>query len=260
MWLEHLATAGLSVVAMMTMVWMLGVKLRNASIIDIFWGLGFVSLGWLYFVMTDGFELRRWLVLGLVTLWGLRLALYISVRNHGKGEDKRYATWRREGGKWWWLRSYVTVFLLQGLMMLVISIPLYLSQRSVLPDSLTAIDSIAVFVALAGILFEAVADWQLFHFKRDSANRGQVLSSGLWRYSRHPNYFGEILVWWGLFGLAVQTPSGWLALISPVLMTVLLMKVSGVTLLESGLKKSKPGYEDYVRRTNALIPWRPKTS
>lgn len=260
MWLEHLATAGLTVFVYMTAIWLLSLVLRNASIIDIFWGLGFVLLAWEYWLLADGFSWRQGLVLALVSAWGVRLSAYIAIRNHGRGEDKRYARWRREGGKHWWLRSYVTVFLLQGALMLIVSTPLYLAQHAPAPDHLSLIEILAGMIAASGFLFEAIADWQLYRFKSNSANQGKVFDRGLWRFSRHPNYFGEMLVWWGLFGLAVGVPYGWIGLISPVIMTVFLLKVSGVTLLERDLKESKPAYRNYINTTNAFIPWVPKSS
>jgi len=260
MWVEHLATAGLTVLVYMTAIWILSLILKNASIVDIFWGLGFVLLAWEYFFITEGLELRRLIVVAITTLWGVRLSSYIAIRNHGKGEDKRYAKWRREGGSGWWLRSYVTVFLFQGVLMLIISAPLYFAQRAALPSALTWLDYTGLAVALLGLGYEAIADWQLFRFKQRNNNGNGVYDGGLWRFSRHPNYFGEMLVWWGLFGLAALTPNGWVAIVSPVLLTFFLLKVSGVSLLESDLKNAKPGYREYMKKTNAFIPGAPKAS
>jgi steroid 5-alpha reductase family enzyme len=144
--------------------------------------------------------------------------------------------------------------------MLIVSTPLYLAQFAATPDHLSLIEILAGMIAAFGILFEAIADWQLYRFKSDPANQGKVFDRGLWRFSRHPNYFGEMLVWWGLFGLALSAPYGWLGLISPIVMTIFLLKVSGVTLLERDLKESKPAYRDYINATNAFIPWLPKSS
>ena len=144
--------------------------------------------------------------------------------------------------------------------MLIVSTPLYLAQHAATPDHLSLIEVLAATLALFGIAFEAIADWQLFRFKSNPANQGKVFDSGLWRYSRHPNYFGEMLVWWGLFGLAVNAPHGWAGLISPIVMTVFLLKVSGVTLLERDLKERKPAYREYINATNAFFPWIPKSS
>ena len=259
MLLETLMYAVMAVLVYMTAIWMLSVVLRNASIVDVFWGLGFVILAWIYFVLTDGNDLRRGLVVGLTTVWGLRLTVHIGIRNRGKGEDKRYAKWRSEGGPLWWLRSYFTVFLLQGALMLVISAPLLAAQHGRPEAGLTLVDFASAALVLLGLLFEVIADWQLARFKQDPANDGTVCAIGLWRYSRHPNYFGEMLVWWGLFGLAALSPHGWVTLISPLLMTLLLLKVSGVTLLESDLRNSKPGYAHYIKTTNAFFPWFPRS-
>ena len=184
--------AGLAILGMMTCLWLLSLLLRNSSIVDIFWGAGFALTAWIDYALTPGgFAGRKLLTCLLITIWGLRLALHILRRNWGKPEDYRYAAWRRDAGpRWWWL-SFFQVFLLQGVLLWLISVPLLAAQISPAPPRLTWLDGLAVMVWSVGFFFEAVGDWQLARFKADPANRGRLLTTGLWRYTRHPNYFGD---------------------------------------------------------------------
>jgi steroid 5-alpha reductase family enzyme len=193
-----------------------------------------------------------------VTLWGLRLSLHILWRNWGKGEDYRYREMRQNNPKTFPWRSVVTVFWLQALLLWAISMPLFQVQRSVTSTPLAWLDALGFTCFAVGFFFEAVGDWQLARFKKGPANQGRVMNRGLWRYTRHPNYIGDAMVWWGFFFFAAATPQSLWTIYSPLLMTVLLMRVSGVTLLEKRLKEAKPGYEEYVRSTNAFFPWPPK--
>ena len=192
----------------------------------------------------------------LVGLWGVRLAIYIGNRNHGQPEDYRYAAWREENGARWWWFSYFKVFLLQGSILWIVSLPLYFAQAAPSPYGFTAWDMAGLLLFVVGFYFEVVGDWQLQRFKADSANKGKLFTSGLWAYTRHPNYFGEAVLWWGFYLIALGV-GGYLSVIGPLLMTFLLLKVSGVAMLERTMKKSKPGYEEYVQRTNAFFPWFP---
>jgi steroid 5-alpha reductase family enzyme len=246
--------------AVMVVMWLLSVKLRDASIVDPYWGSGFVLLAWLYFFLEEAMTPRKWLVVALVTVWGLRLSLHLLRRNRGKGEDYRYRAMRESWGQRFWWVSLFTVFLLQGLIQWTVALPIWQSMRSARPSSLTWIDFVGVAVVVVGLMFETFGDLQLARFKSDPANRGKLLTHGLWRYTRHPNYFGDALVWWGLTLIALSTPTSLWTLVSPVTMTILLMKVSGVALLEKELSKSKPGYREYVESTNAFFPWFPRTA
>jgi steroid 5-alpha reductase family enzyme len=241
-----------------TLVWMLSVRLRNASIADICWGLGFVLLVWLYCALSPELTLRSWLVAALVTLWGVRLSRHIFRRNRGKGEDPRYRAMRAAGGRAFWWRSAFTVFWLQGAILWFVALPLLVAVRAPRPATLTTVDGLGLVLFAVGFGFEAVGDAQLERFRADASNRGRVLDTGLWRYTRHPNYFGDATIWWGLYALAASTPHGWLTVLSPCLMTLLLMRVSGMTLLEDALKSSKPGYRAYIARTPAFLPWWPR--
>ncbi len=255
---EIFAVAGLVILGLMILLWLLSLILHDASIVDPFWGTGFVVVNWLYFTLTPGgFAARKGLIAILVTVWGLRLSLYLLWRNFGKGEDFRYQKWRKEeGARWWWF-SFFKVFLLQGALMWVISAPLLAAQMDVMSGKLGLLDFLAVLVWGVGFFFEAVGDWQLARFKANPANKGQLLTSGVWRYTRHPNYFGDAAQWWGFYLIALAA-GGWFTLFSPLLMTFLLRYVSGVAMLEKTLKPAKPGYERYVAATNAFFPWLPK--
>lgn len=239
------------------LLWLLSLKLKDASIVDIFWGLGFAMIAVTSYLVADGFSVRKQLMTTLVVIWGVRLAWHIGSRNIGKGEDFRYQAMRKRHGERFPLVSLYSVFLLQGVLMWVISLPLQAAQIPSQPDRLTVWDFIGAAVFLIGFFFEAVGDMQLRQFKSDPANKGKLMDRGLWRLTRHPNYFGDALLWWGFYLIACAVGAWWTVL-SPALMTVLLLKVSGVAMLERSLTKTKPEYEAYVRRTNAFLPWFPK--
>ena len=246
------------ILGLMILLWLVSLWLKDASIVDIFWGTGFVITAWVYFALTpDGLDVRKWLIAIIVTIWGLRLSIHILLRNAGKGEDYRYQKWREEAGSAWWWRSFFKVFLLQGTLMWIISAPLLAAQMEAKPDRLIWLEFVGIGVWLIGFYFEAVGDWQLTRFKADPVNKGKLLNTGLWRYTRHPNYFGDAAQWWGFYLIAVAV-GGWWTVFSPILMTFLLRQVSGVTMLEKTLKNTKPGYKEYVESTNAFFPWFPK--
>lgn len=249
--------AGFVIAVLMTLLWLLSLKLRDASIVDIFWGTGFVIAAWIYFSLTpQGILARKLLICGLVTIWGLRLSIHLFRRNWGRGEDYRYANWRKLAGNTWLFRSLINVFLLQGGLIWLISAPLLAAQSSPTPRQLTWVDGVGAGVWAVGFFFESLGDWQLARFKADPRNWGKVLDRGLWRYTRHPNYFGDALQWWGFFLVALAS-GGWWTIFSPALMTFLLVRVSGVAMLERSLVE-KPGYQEYVRRTSAFFPLPPR--
>jgi steroid 5-alpha reductase family enzyme len=251
--------AALFLFTAVTFMWLLSLVLCDAGIVDVFWGLGFVGVFWLTFALAPGTAVpRQWLLGTLVTLWGLRLALHIGRRNWGRPEDFRYARWRAEAGPAWWWRSYIKVFLLQGALLWLVSLPLIAVNAAGGP-ALGWLDATAVLLWLIGFTFEAGGDWQLTRFKSDPANHGRLLTSGLWRYTRHPNYFGDAVQWWAFFLFAAATGAWW-TIVSPLVMTTLLRRVSGVTLLERTLHQSKPGYAAYMARTNAFFPGRPEAN
>lgn len=248
---------GVLMIAMVAL-WLLSLKIKDCGIIDIFWGTGFVIIAWLYAVLSDWetMGLRNIIFLGMVTLWGLRLSLYLAKRNIGKPEDYRYAEWRAENGKHWWWFSFFKVFALQGILIWIISsiyLPVFLEK-----GSLILFDYIGIIFWAIGFYFEAVGDWQMMCFKKYSINKGKVMDQGLWKYTRHPNYFGDTMVWWGFFFFSLAHPQGIYFIFCPIMMTFFLVMVSGVAMLEEGMKKTKPKYKDYIQRTSAFFPWWPK--
>jgi steroid 5-alpha reductase family enzyme len=251
------AIALAAVLAMMTLVWAASLVKRDASIVDVFWGLGFMVAGWIYHGMSAGWTPRGALVVGLVTLWALRLSLYILWRNWGHGEDYRYREMRERHRTAFPLWSLFVVFWFQGLLQWAISMPLHQAQHPE-PTSLGPLDALGVALFVVGFAFEAGGDWQLARFKADPAHKGKVMDRGFWRYTRHPNYFGDAVAWWSFFCFAAATQGGWWTVFSPVLMTVLLMRVSGVTLLEKKLQETKPAYRQYAEETSAFFPWPPR--
>lgn len=243
---------------LMLCVWLLSLIKKDASIVDTFWGLGFVLIAGVSWSIGEGYEIRQILITALTAVWGLRLAGHIFFRNKGKGEDFRYKAMRARHGSRFPVVSLYSVFAVQGVLMWVISLPLQIGEASPVPRKLTWLDWAGATIWVIGFGFESAGDFQLARFKADPNNQGKVMDRGLWRYTRHPNYFGDALLWWGFFLIALSTPLGGWTLISPLIMTGLLMKVSGVALLEKTLMKTKPEYSDYVRRTNAFFPWLPR--
>lgn len=250
--------AGLAaVLALFTALWLVSLLVRNSSIVDMWWGPGILLIGLTYAVTANSEGDRSSLVIVLLALWALRLAWHIGARNIGHGEDFRYAKWRQERGASWWWFSYFKVFLLQAVIAWIISMPLYFAITAPTPAQLTAWDLAGAILFAIGFLFEAIGDEQLRRFKKIAANKDRVLTTGLWRYTRHPNYFGDALLWWG-FGLFGVATGGYPGLIGSAIMTFLLIRVSGVALLEQTLRETKPEYHGYIRRTSAFVPMPPR--
>lgn len=246
------------IIALMTILWIVSVFLKNVSIVDIFWGFGFVITSGFYFFFTEGFKTRKIILLALVIIWGLRLSAYIAWRNRGKGEDFRYREFRKKYGenRYWWI-SYFQTFLLQGFLMWLISAPLLGAQYYSVNNSPGILDIAGILFWLVGFIFEAGGDFQLARFKANPANKGKVMTRGLWKYTRHPNYFGDSSVWWG-YGLICLGAGSYLPLLGSLLMTALIIKVSGVALIERSLVGQKPQYRDYIEKTSSFFPWFPK--
>lgn len=247
----------LLILGLMTALWVVSVVLKNVSIVDMFWGFGFVLVNTYCFFVTPSTPSKVLLAV-MVALWGLRLSVYLGWRNIGKPEDFRYREFRRKYGEnnYWWI-SFFQTFLLQGILMFLIAMPLLGVNMNATSDKLSPLEYAGVLLWLTGIIFEAGGDLQLARFKKDPANKGKVLNTGLWRYTRHPNYFGDAAVWWGYGLMSIAAGAYWYALGS-VLMTLLIIKVSGVALLEKSLTQQKPQYREYIRKTSAFIPWFPK--
>lgn len=250
--------ATLLIWVLVTLLWIWSIIIKNASIVDIFWGFSYVVVNAFYVLLSGELNSRKILLMVLVSLWGLRLTLYLASRNIGKGEDFRYQEFRHKYGvdRYWWI-SYFQTFLLQGILILFVSLPILGINASQQSGELTVLDYIGIFVWLIGFAFEAGGDFQLSRFKKDSTNKGKVLNTGFWKYTRHPNYFGDAVVWWSYAIFSIAAGSYW-QIIGSVAMTLLIIKVSGVALLEKSLNQSKPQYKEYIRRTNSFFPWFPK--
>jgi steroid 5-alpha reductase family enzyme len=251
--------AALLVFAYMTVWFGISLVVRRADIADIAWGPGFVAIAiWLLLRPGAPLTARQYLVSVLAVMWAARLAYHVARRNlrPGHGEDQRYAAWRKEWGGSFVLRSYLQVFLLQGLFMLVISAPLLVSGSAGTPGFGT-FELLGAAVWLVGFLFEAVGDAQLATFLRDPRNKGSIMDSGLWAWTRHPNYFGEATMWWGLAVACLSVPGGWIAFVGPVTITWLLVFVSGIPLVEKR-KAGQAAWEDYKARTSTFVPLPPK--
>lgn len=254
LWLSGLIAILLFQVAL----WLTSLLLRDSSIVDIFWGPLFLLASLVYAWQGDGFAPRSRLLLVLIAIWGLRLGGHILLRNWGHGEDFRYRTWREQHGAAYWWVSFFQVYLLQGLLAWLISVPLVAVHLSPTPDHWHWLDGLGLLLWSVGFFFEAVGDWQLRRFKANPAHRGQVMDRGLWRYTRHPNYFGDALLWWGIGLFALATTGGWWTLLGPAIMTWLLLRVSGVAMLERTLVETRPAYRDYIARTSSFLPWPPR--
>jgi len=253
-----LLQASLLIWVLVTILWIWSVIIKNVSIVDIFWGIGFVIVNAFYVFSSGELNPRKILVLTLVTIWGLRLAIYLAIRNSGKGEDFRYREFRSKYGheRYWWI-SYFQTFLLQGFLMVIVSLPLLGISGSARSGNLNFLDYLGIFIWLTGFIFEAGGDFQLSRFRRDPKNKGKVLNTGFWRYTRHPNYFGDSAVWWAYALFSLAAGSYW-QIVGSVVMTLLIIRISGVALLEKSLTGSKPQYREYILKTSAFFPWFPK--
>jgi len=230
-------------------------KKRN-DIADVAWGLGFVLMAWVSFFLSPETNWRSILVSSLVTIWGIRLAWHIYTRNKNKKEDLRYKKWRRSWGKLFYIRSYLQVFILQGLFLFLIVFPvLFTNQKT--NQAFTILDLLGVVVWLTGFFFEVIGDLQLSRFIKDPKNKGRIMDRGLWRYSRHPNYFGEVTLWWGVFLIATSVPGGWLTFFGPITITVLIVFVSGIPLLEKQFA-DRQDFREYKKKTSIFFPLPPK--
>jgi len=250
--------ASLIILILLVILWLTSVFLKNVSIVDLFWGFGFVVINTFYVLSSSEVTDRQLLVLVLVSVWGLRLSFYLGWRNIGKAEDFRYQEFRKKYGpeRYWWF-SFFQTFLLQGVLMMLISTPLLGANFGEQNSGLQWLDYAGILVWIIGFTFEAGGDIQLARFKSNPQNKGKVLNTGFWKYTRHPNYFGDSAVWWSYALFSIAAGSYWLSLGS-VLMTLLIIKVSGVALLEKSLTSTKPQYSEYIRKTNAFIPWFPE--
>lgn len=225
---------------------------KKNDVADVAWGLGFVLLAFSSLALNKSFSLVALVTTSLVTIWGLRLAWHIYSRNKGKPEDYRYKAWRDSWGNWFYLRSYFQIYILQGLLLFIIALPVMLINIYCTEDfGVFAI--VGSLIWLIGFIFESVGDAQLAKFIKDPANKGKLMQQGLWKYTRHPNYFGEVTQWWGIFIIALSTPLGFVSIISPITITFLILKVSGVPMLERKMEQN-PEFAEYKKRTSMFIP------
>lgn len=231
------------------------IKKRN-DVADVAWGLGFVLITWASFFISGTYGVRGLLVGILVSLWGLRLAIHIHKRNKGKAEDYRYLAWRKEWGRWFFIRSYFQVYILQGVFLFLVVLPVLLINKNSV-SAFGFLDMIGVLVWLFGFYFEAVGDSQLAGFIKNPENKGKLMQSGLWSYTRHPNYFGEVTQWWGIWIVALSVPNGLFGIVGPLTITFLILKVSGIPMLEKKMAEN-PEFADYKRRVSVFFPLPPK--
>jgi steroid 5-alpha reductase family enzyme len=256
-----LAVNALVLVATFLIAWLVALKLRDVTFIDSLWAIGMVVMAGSTLLQTQGDPARKGLLMGLCAIWGVRLGVYLLNRWRNHGPDRRYEKMfahAQEKRGWGFAKaSLLLVFATQAPLLFIVCLPVQLGQIDAGPP-VGALGIMGVAVAVIGIAFETIGDAQLTRFRRDPANAGQVMDRGLWRYTRHPNYFGDACTWWGLYLIAAETTTGLWALPGPVLLTWTLMKWSGVPTTEGRMKRKKPGYEDYVRRTSGFVPWWPR--
>ncbi|MFZ2523097.1 MAG: DUF1295 domain-containing protein [Minisyncoccia bacterium] len=250
--MNYFLTLALILFAYMSLWFVVSLVKKRNDVADVAWGLGFVLMTWMSFFISGYSGTRNLIVAILVSVWGLRLAWHIYTRNRYKTEDYRYLAWRKEWGKWFYLRSYFQVYLLQGVLLFLIVMPVLFINRYA-GASLGLLDLVGVIVWLVGFFFETVGDAQLARFIKDSANKGKLLQSGLWSYTRHPNYFGEVTQWWGLWLVALSVTNGWLSIIGPITITFLILKVSGIPMLEKKMEEN-PDFAEYKRKVSIFIP------
>jgi steroid 5-alpha reductase family enzyme len=256
--LETVGYAAIIVFGYMTTLFFIAMIRKDNSVADIAWGPGFIVVSWATLFINGSYNFTQFLTAALITIWGLRLAIRIYRRNRGKGEDPRYRKWREDWGKHFVLRSYLQVFIIQGFVLLLNVTPVMIIMSSTSGAvHWTAYAGLAVWCV--GFSFESIGDWQLDRFLKDPANRGTIIDIGLWRYTRHPNYFGECTMWWGIFVIALGVPWGWVGVIGPIAITSTILFVSGIPMTEKLMEKT-PGWEEYKKKTSALIPWFPKKS
>ncbi|MGE3314318.1 MAG: DUF1295 domain-containing protein [Planctomycetaceae bacterium] len=246
------------ILCLMVGLWLVSLVRKDASIVDPFWGAGFVLVAAIAWQLNKPDQFRPQLLIALTAIWGLRLSLFLLWRNWGHGEDRRYTKMREHHGRRFWWVSLFSVFVLQGLILWFVALPVQMAIAGNSAKAVGWIDVVGIAVWGIGVVFESVGDWQLAKFKAEPANSTRVMDRGLWRYTRHPNYFGDFCVWWGLY-LIAAAGGAWWTIASPVLMSFLLLKVSGVTLLESTIVDRRPEYAAYRARTNAFFPGPPSS-
>ena len=254
--MRQLMIAAGVVFAYVNVIHLIALAKKDNGIMDAAWGPGFVLVAWVGVLTAGPAEPRRLLLAALITLWGVRLCVHILLRNAGRGEDFRYRNWRAAWGRWFYVRSYLQIFMLQGFFMVVVSLPVIVVNAQA-GSSLGWLDALGVLVWLIGFGVESAGDYQLLRFMKNVSNKGRIMRYGVWRFTRHPNYFGESTLWWGCFLIAANVPAGLWALASPVVIAWLLLCVSGIPMLEAKYV-GNPEYQAYQKTTSAFFPWFPK--
>ena len=248
--------SGLILLGFMVIAFLVGTIKKNNSVIDIFYGFGYVVLVWSSLILSADFALRKIILTSLVTLWGFRLAIYIVIRNWGRSEDYRYQAIRERMGNNVILKSFFRIYLFQGLIIFLVGFPeLFVNVSS--HSIINWLDFFGVGLWIVGFYFESVGDYQLRKFLKKPENKGKIMAQGLWKYTQHPNYFGEVLMWWSLYLIVLNVECGVFMIFGPIIITFMIIKVSGVRLLNKRFEKDDK-YADYKKRTSAFIPWFPK--
>ncbi len=250
------AWTGLFLLGYLIFAFTVGTLKKDNSVMDVFYGGGFILIAWSTFLLKGVYSLRSIIVTILVTIWGIRLATYVLIRNWGKGEDKRYLNMRERWGDNVLVNSLLRIYLFQGLIIFLVVFPVSFTNVSYNPP-LWIFDFMGIGVWSVGFFFETVGDLQLYRFLNDSANQGKVFDEGLWRYTQHPNYFGEVTQWWGLYIIAISVPFGFISIFGPAIITYMIINVSGVRLLNKAFEGDSE-YAKYKRRTSQFIPLPPK--
>jgi steroid 5-alpha reductase family enzyme len=250
--MNYFLTLGIVLLVYMSFCFIISILKNRNDIADVAWGIGFIILAWASYFITSDFNLRGLLVGILVSIWGFRLAFHIYSRNKGKTEDYRYLAWRKAWGKYFYPRSYFQVYILQGILLFLIILPVLFINKNV-GKGINILDIVGILVWLVGFFFETVGDAQLSNFIKNPENKGKILQNGLWQYTRHPNYFGEVTGWWGIWLISLSASYGWISIIGPLTITVLILKVSGIPLLEKKMKEN-PEFTEYKKRTSIFIP------
>lgn len=256
--LSNFLTIVASVFGLVNLLFLFSLFKKRNDFIDVAWGLGIILVTALSYVLSEAESLIMNLILILVSLWGVRLSVRIFLRNIKKSEDYRYKNWRDSWGKWFYVRSYFQIYILQGFLMLVVGYSAIHAGVYATTNELTPFVFLGVAIWLVGFLFEAISDYQLDNFLRQEENKGKIIDTGLWRYSRHPNYFGEVTMWWGIWLIVAGAPFGYWAIISPLTITFLILKVSGVPMLEEKFA-GNPAFEKYKQKTSVFFPLPPKS-
>lgn len=252
-----LITAISSIVVYVSILFLISVILKRNDIADIGWGIGILLVGVVAYAHQQTPSYLSYLILGLVLVWSMRLSIRIFLRNIKKKEDFRYQVWRNTWGKWFYIRSYFQIYLLQGFLMCVVGYPLLHVSVYQTQMFFTPLVFLGLGVWLVGFMFEAIGDYQLDAFLKNKNNKGRIMNTGLWRYTRHPNYFGEVTQWWGIWVIVLAVPFGYVAIVSPLMITFLILKVSGIPMLEKGFA-GNPEFEEYKRKTSAFSPSIPR--